>query len=119
MPLCGVRAAARSGKAGHDPKAASCERQSCAACLLRFAQRMCPGASTLFELVTPFLCCTPAPQVIGDDVSPGVKAGGRVNWINRTIACIARGDAIPSDFTVDIRCGACRGQRARCSRHEY
>lgn len=50
MPLCRLRAAARSGKAGHDPEAASCERQSCAACLLRFAQRMCPGASTLLSL---------------------------------------------------------------------
>ncbi|KAL4423248.1 hypothetical protein ABPG77_000040 [Micractinium sp. CCAP 211/92] len=57
-----------------------------------------------------FIYCPPERQVrvdvplkvIGDDVSPGVKAGGRVNWINRTIACIARGDAIPSDFTVDI-----------------
>lgn len=53
-------------------------------------------------------CRQPALQVIGDDVSPGVKAGGRVNWIKRTIPCIARGDAIPSDFTVDIRCGVCR-----------
>jgi len=42
-------------------------------------------------------------QVIGDDVSPGIKAGGRVNWIRRTIPCLARGDSIPADFTVDIR----------------
>lgn len=57
-----------------------------------------------------FIYCPPERQVrvdvplkvIGDDVSPGVKAGGRVNWIKRTIPCIARGDAIPSDFTVDI-----------------
>lgn len=42
-------------------------------------------------------------QVIGDDVSPGIKAGGRVNWIRRTIPCVARGDSIPSDFTIDIR----------------
>lgn len=46
-----------------------------------------------------------AVQVIGDDVAPGIKAGGRVNWIRRTIPCVARGDAIPQDFTVDVRCG--------------
>jgi large subunit ribosomal protein L25 len=44
-------------------------------------------------------------KVIGDDVSPGLKAGGRINWIRRTIPCLARGDSIPRDFTVDIRCG--------------
>ncbi|KAL4434348.1 hypothetical protein ABPG75_000789 [Micractinium tetrahymenae] len=57
-----------------------------------------------------FIYCPPERQVrvdvplkiIGDDVSPGVKAGGRVNWIKRTIPCIARGDSIPSDFTLDI-----------------
>lgn len=43
-------------------------------------------------------------KVIGDDLSPGIKAGGRINWIRRTIPCLARGDAIPPDFTVDIRC---------------
>lgn len=47
----------------------------------------------------------PRHQVIGDDVSPGIKAGGRINWIRRTIPCLARGDSIPRDFTVDIRCG--------------
>lgn len=36
-------------------------------------------------------------------MSPGLKAGGRVNWIRRTIPCLARGDSIPHDFTVDIR----------------
>ncbi len=43
-------------------------------------------------------------QVIGEDISPGIKAGGRINWIRRTIPCLARGDSIPQDFTVDIRC---------------
>ncbi|KAI3439005.1 hypothetical protein D9Q98_001417 [Chlorella vulgaris] len=57
-----------------------------------------------------FVFCPPDRQVrvevplkvIGDDVSPGLKAGGRVNWIRRTIPCLARGDSIPHDFTVDI-----------------
>ncbi|PRW59407.1 50S ribosomal L25 [Chlorella sorokiniana] len=57
-----------------------------------------------------FIYCPPERQVrvevplkvIGDDVCPGIKAGGRVNWIRRTIPCVARGDAIPKDFTVDI-----------------
>lgn len=57
-----------------------------------------------------FIYCPPERQVrvdvplkvIGDDVSPGMKAGGRINWIKRTIPCIARGDSIPTDFTVDI-----------------
>jgi large subunit ribosomal protein L25 len=41
-------------------------------------------------------------QVFGEEVCPGLKAGGRINWIQRTIACIARGDSIPSGFEVDI-----------------
>lgn len=41
-------------------------------------------------------------KVIGDDVSPGIKAGGRINWIRRTIPCLARGDSIPREFVVDI-----------------
>ena len=41
--------------------------------------------------------------MIGDDVSPGIKAGGRINWIRRTIPCLARGDSIPREFVVDIR----------------
>ncbi|PSC73857.1 50S ribosomal L25 [Micractinium conductrix] len=57
-----------------------------------------------------FIYCPPDRQVrvdvplkiIGDDISPGIKAGGRLNWIRRTIPCTARGDAIPSDFTIDI-----------------
>lgn len=50
-------------------------------------------------------------QVIGEDVSPGIKGGGRVNWIRRTIPCLARGDSIPRDFTVDIRSGQAGGSR--------
>jgi hypothetical protein len=50
-------------------------------------------------------------QAIGDDVSPGIKAGGRINWIRRTIPCTARGDAIPSDFTIDIRWGRGQGRQ--------
>ncbi|EFN51725.1 hypothetical protein CHLNCDRAFT_139900 [Chlorella variabilis] len=57
-----------------------------------------------------FVFCPPERQVrvevplkvIGEDVSPGIKGGGRVNWIRRTIPCLARGDSIPRDFTVDI-----------------
>jgi ribosomal protein L25 (general stress protein Ctc) len=43
--------------------------------------------------------------VFGEEVCPGIKAGGRINWIRRTIPCLARGDAVPASFEVNIRCG--------------
>lgn len=42
-------------------------------------------------------------KIYGEEVCPGLKAGGRINWIQRTIACSARGDAVPKGFEVDIR----------------
>lgn len=41
-------------------------------------------------------------QVFGEEVCPGIKAGGRINWIQRTIACTTKGDSIPKAFEVDI-----------------
>lgn len=41
-------------------------------------------------------------KVYGEEVCPGLKAGGRINWIARTIACIARGDQVPEGFEVDV-----------------
>ena len=63
------------------------------------AIRCCKPSST-----SPLRLMCRRPQVIGDDVCPGIKAGGRINWIRRTIPCLARGDCIPPAFTVDIRC---------------
>jgi large subunit ribosomal protein L25 len=41
-------------------------------------------------------------KVYGEEVCPGLKAGGRINWISRTIACVARGDQVPEGFEVDV-----------------
>lgn len=41
-------------------------------------------------------------KVFGFEICPGLKAGGRINWITRTIACTAMGSAIPNAFEVDI-----------------
>ena len=41
-------------------------------------------------------------RIFGEEVSPGLKAGGRINWISRTIPCTARGDAVPQAFEVNI-----------------
>jgi len=42
-------------------------------------------------------------RVFGEEVSPGLKAGGRINWIRRAVSCIAHGNAIPQEFEVDVR----------------
>lgn len=43
-------------------------------------------------------------KLFGKEVSPGIKAGGRVNWIRRTVPCMVSGtDQIPECFEVDIR----------------
>lgn len=41
-------------------------------------------------------------RVYGEEVCPGLKQGGRVNWIARTIPCVSLGDGVPSAFEVDI-----------------
>ena len=41
-------------------------------------------------------------RVYGEEICPGLKAGGRINWIVRKISCTARGDSIPVAFEVDI-----------------
>lgn len=49
-------------------------------------------------------------KVYGEELSPGLKAGGRINWIERTIPCIARGDSIPEKFEVNISTLAVNGK---------
>ena len=41
-------------------------------------------------------------HVYGEESCPGLKAGGRINWISRTIPIIASGHAVPSKFEVDV-----------------
>lgn len=44
-------------------------------------------------------------QTFGRETCPGIRAGGRVNWIRRTIPCLVdtgKADAVPSSFEVDI-----------------
>lgn len=42
-------------------------------------------------------------KIFGREVSPGIRAGGRVNWIRRTIPCLVEGSAsVPQFFEVDI-----------------
>ena len=63
----------------------------------------------LIENVT-LMHCPPERQVRvnvplvvrGEELCPGLKAGGRINWIKRTIPVLARGDGIPPAFEVDI-----------------
>lgn len=67
------------------------------------------AASGAVENVT-LLHCPPDRRVklqvplkaFGFEICPGLKAGGRINWITRTIACTAMGSGIPSSFEVDI-----------------
>jgi len=42
-------------------------------------------------------------KTFGKEVSPGIRAGGRVNWIRRTVPCIVQGWAeVPQFFEVNI-----------------
>jgi len=41
-------------------------------------------------------------KVVGEDVSPGIKKGGFVNLIRRTISCLCMGDKVPTHFEVDV-----------------
>lgn len=41
-------------------------------------------------------------KVFGEELCPGIKAGGRVNWIKRTVPCSAPGNRIPSHFELNI-----------------
>lgn len=41
-------------------------------------------------------------QVIGEEISPGIKAGGFVNTIRKVIRCSCPGDTIPPYIEVDV-----------------
>ncbi|GAB4816670.1 hypothetical protein N2152v2_003716 [Parachlorella kessleri] len=41
-------------------------------------------------------------NVFGEEVCPGLKAGGRINWMRRTIPCTAPGSKIPKSFEIDV-----------------
>jgi large subunit ribosomal protein L25 len=41
-------------------------------------------------------------KTFGSEVSPGIKSGGRVNWIRRTIPCLVSSGQVPTHFEVDI-----------------
>ena len=42
-------------------------------------------------------------KTFGKEVSPGIRAGGRVNWIRRTVPCVVQGWAeVPRFFEVNI-----------------
>lgn len=38
----------------------------------------------------------------GEDVSPGIKKGGFVNLIRRSVSCLCMGDRVPTHFEVDV-----------------
>ena len=44
-------------------------------------------------------------RTFGREMSPGIRAGGRVNWIRRTVPClvdVSEAEAVPASFEVDI-----------------
>lgn len=41
-------------------------------------------------------------RVIGEEVSPGIRRGGNVNKVMRTVRCSCPGDAIPPHFVVNV-----------------
>jgi hypothetical protein len=42
-------------------------------------------------------------RTFGRELSPGIRAGGRVNWIRRTVPCVVQGALeVPQFFEVDI-----------------
>ena len=45
----------------------------------------------------------PMLQVIGEDTSPGVKRGGYVNLVQRTVSCWCTGASVP--VVLEINCG--------------
>ncbi|RMZ53334.1 hypothetical protein APUTEX25_004822 [Auxenochlorella protothecoides] len=41
-------------------------------------------------------------QIFGEEVCPGLKAGGRINHISRKVRVLARGDSIPESFELNV-----------------
>ena len=41
-------------------------------------------------------------QYIGEDTSPGLKRGGYINMVKRTIKCRCTGSAMPGSLVVDV-----------------
>ena len=41
-------------------------------------------------------------KLVGQELCPGLKMGGRINWISRTVRCLSQGNCIPSYFEIDV-----------------
>ena len=41
-------------------------------------------------------------QVIGEELSPGIKKGGYLNLIQRRVNCVGPASAIPKDLELDV-----------------
>ena len=41
-------------------------------------------------------------QVIGEDASPGIKRGGYINLVRRTVRCLCAGADIPSSLEINV-----------------
>ena len=43
-----------------------------------------------------------ALQVIGEDASPGIKRGGYINLVRRTVRCLCAGEDIPASLEINV-----------------
>ena len=41
-------------------------------------------------------------QVIGEDASPGIKRGGYINLVRRTVRCLCAGEDIPESLEINV-----------------
>lgn len=46
--------------------------------------------------------CYMTSQVIGEELSPGIKKGGYLNLIQRRVKCVGPASAIPKDLELDV-----------------
>ena len=41
-------------------------------------------------------------QIVGEELSPGVKKGGHLNLVQRTVKCTGAASAIPESIEIDV-----------------
>ncbi len=48
------------------------------------------------------LCMRMNVQIVGEELSPGIKKGGHLNLVQRTVKCMGPASAIPESIEIDI-----------------
>ena len=68
------------------------------------ASHICCFSLPSYRLVKPWMVVSRQCkwQVVGEDASPGIKRGGYINLVRRTVRCLCAGEDIPPSLEINV-----------------